>query len=179
MGLQSSLLYRRSEGAFVALCLCVRGNHCRSGDKSFLPGFAGTPLPYILLFPAIALSAWYCGVGPSACASLLALAGLRYWFVTPLHSFRVPDSTQVICMLAFLFASAGVIALGESRRRDNENLKKERVELEDRVRERTAELGTANESLRTSPPVCCNRRMRRGAAWPANCMIASANCWWD
>lgn len=114
----------------------------------FLPGSLGTPLPYILLFPAVAFAAWYCGTGPSAFASLLALAGLRYWFATPLHSFRIPDGTQFISMLAFLFACVGIIALGEARRRDQQSLRKERFELEDRVRARTAELASANSSLR-------------------------------
>jgi signal transduction histidine kinase len=113
-----------------------------------LQGYVTTSLSYILLFPAIAFSAWYCGIGPSALASLLALAGLRYWFVTPVHSFRSPDTANSICMLAFLFACVGVIALGEVRRRDQEELRKERFELEDRIRERTAELGVANENLR-------------------------------
>lgn len=113
-----------------------------------LPSFLGTALPYILLFPVIAFSAWYCGIGPSAAATVLSLAGVRYWFVPPIYSFRVPDIVQSICVLAFVLACAGVTALGEARRRDNEKLLKGRVELEERVRERTAELGAANESLR-------------------------------
>jgi len=116
--------------------------------SDLLPGFLGTPLPYILLVPAIALSAWYCGLGPSVTATVLALAGLRYWFVTPAHSFRIPDATQSVCMLAFLFASGTVIATGEARRRRHQKLQKGQAELEDRVRERTAKLDIANKGLR-------------------------------
>lgn len=114
----------------------------------FLNPFVAKPLPFILLFPAIALSAWYCGIGPSVAATLLAVAGLKYWFVPPLNSLRIPDIADLICLLGFLLACVGVIALGEVRRRDNVMLHKGRVELEERVRERTAELGAANESLR-------------------------------
>ena len=118
------------------------------GTAYFLNPFVAKPLPFILLFPAIALSAWYCGIGPSVAATVIALAGLKYWFVPPLHSLRIPDTAQLICLFGFLFACVGVIALGEARRRDNEKLHKGHVELEERVRERTAELGAANESLR-------------------------------
>ena len=114
----------------------------------FLHGFLGTPLPYILLFPVVAFSAWYCGIGPAVMASALVLAGLRYWFVTPLHSFRVPDNTQSICLLAFVLVCAGIIALGETRRHENERLRKGQRELEDRVLERTVELDNANSGLR-------------------------------
>jgi len=38
--------------------------------------------------------------------------------------------------------------MGEARRRDNEKLRRSQGELEDRVRERTAELDTANQNLR-------------------------------
>jgi signal transduction histidine kinase len=114
----------------------------------FLNSPAGSPLPYILLFPAIAFAAWWCGVGPSAISAGIALIGLRYWFESPSHSFRVPNSTESVGLLAFLWACAGVIALGEVRRRENERLRRAQRELDDRVRERTAELDAANNSLR-------------------------------
>jgi signal transduction histidine kinase len=97
----------------------------------FFHGFLGTPLPYILLFPVVAFSAWYCGVGPAVMASALVLAGLRYWFVTPLHSFRVPDNTQSICLLAF------VVPTGLPKC-DNSGANQER----------TVELDNANSGLR-------------------------------
>lgn len=113
-----------------------------------LINFVSTPLPYLLLFPAIAFSAWFCGSGPSALALILALSGLKYWFIAPTHSLRVSDARQSICLLAFFFASALVIAAGEVRRRHHEKLQRAQAQLEDRVRERTVELDLANRSLR-------------------------------
>jgi signal transduction histidine kinase len=110
--------------------------------------FGGSSLPYILLFPVIACSAWYSGIGPSVLTVLLALAGVRYWLTAPIHSFRIPDAAQSISMVAFLFASGAVIAMGETRRRHNKKLQKGQADLEDRVKERTAELDAANQSLR-------------------------------
>jgi signal transduction histidine kinase len=106
-------------------------------------------VPYgVILFAAVAFSAWYCGVGPSISAIVLGLAGARYWFILPAHSFRIPNATQSVGLLAFLLVSGIVVAMGESRRRNNERLREARGELEIRVRERTAELGSANDSLR-------------------------------
>jgi signal transduction histidine kinase len=144
----NSLPLHRSEDVLVRYGLAVAATIAVLAIAHLLPGLVGTPIPYVLLFPVIAFSAWYCGIGPSAVAALLAIAGLRYWFVTPLYSFRSPNSTQFFCLLAFLLASAVVIALGEARRRDNEKLRKGQAELEDRVRERTTELDNANKSLR-------------------------------
>ena len=103
---------------------------------------------YVILFPAVAFSAWYCGIGPSIVALVVAFAGARYWFTQPIHSFRIPNSADSISALAFLFSCGVVLAMGEVRRRDNEKLRRSQGELEDRVRERTAELGTANQNLR-------------------------------
>ena len=110
--------------------------------------FLSSPVPYILLFLVVACSAWYCGVGPTTVAGTLALAGARYWFISPTHSFRVPDTAQSITMLVFLVASVVVIATAEARRRHIEKLRCGHAQLEDRVKERTAELDRANSNLR-------------------------------
>lgn len=109
----------------------------------------GTYPPYVIVFPALAFVAWYCGVGPSVVATLLALAGLRYWFMTPLHPLATVTTQQTLELLICLVASAIVIAMGEARRRENESLRRAQGELEDRVRQRTAELDAANQGLRS------------------------------
>jgi len=110
--------------------------------------FLSSPVPYILLFLVVASCAWYCGVGPAIVAGALALAGTRYWFLSPTHSFRLPDEQQSISLLAFLVAFGGVIAMGVARRSYNQKLRSGQAQLEDRVRERTAELDIANKNLR-------------------------------
>ena len=129
-------------GFAVAAALAVLLS-CRA-----LNPFLSISVPYILLFLVVACSAWYGGVGPAAAAAVLALAGMRYWFISPANSFALPDAAQSISMLTFLVASGAVIAMGEARRRQNRRLRSGHAELEDRVKERTAELDTANGSLR-------------------------------
>jgi signal transduction histidine kinase len=112
-----------------------------------LTPFAGAAFPYLALFSALVFSALFCGVGPSAVGTLVAILGMRYWFATPVRSFSMPDAPQFLSFLAFLLLSGIVVAMGEIHRRRGEALRKTHLDLEARVRERTAELATANEEL--------------------------------
>jgi signal transduction histidine kinase len=104
-------------------------------------------LPYITLFPTVAFSALFCGVGPAALATVLGLLSVRFWFLTPTHSLSVPDLPQLAGMFAFLAASSIVVVIGELQRRSKEALFKFQQGLEARFQERTAELRTANQNV--------------------------------
>jgi len=103
---------------------------------------------YVLLFPAVAFSAWYCGIGPSVFATVLAVLGATYGFTPSIQPFRVLTLEELVRALAFLCSAVIVVAMGESRRRHNEKLRHEQGELERRVSDRTADLDTANQNLR-------------------------------
>jgi signal transduction histidine kinase len=110
--------------------------------------FLGDYEPYITLFPAVAFCTWYCGVGPSILSGILSLAGLRYWFMPPAHSLRVHGMQQAAGIVAFLFVSGILIAMGEARRRRENLLWSEQAELEEAVQQRTVELDRTNQNLR-------------------------------
>ena len=110
--------------------------------------FLGDYVPYITLFPAVAFCAWYCGVGPSMLSGILGLVGLRYWFMPPAHSLRVHGMQQAAGIVAFLFVSGILIAMGEARRRRENLLWSEQAELEEAVQQRTVELDRTNQNLR-------------------------------
>src|SRR5216684_3069704 len=120
----------------VALLATVVALLVRLGLNPFL----GDYVPYITLFPAVAFCAWYCGVGPSILSVVLALIGAQYWFIPPIHSLGTVGTAQAVGVLTFLVVSSGLIAMGEARRRSEEKLRAAQFELEDAVRERTAEL---------------------------------------
>jgi signal transduction histidine kinase len=103
---------------------------------------------YVTFFPAVAFSAWYCGLGPSIMSVVLTLLSARYWLIPPADRFQIPSAAHLIGMLVFLFASGVIVALGEGSRRKNERLERAQAESEERVRQRTAELDAANHSLR-------------------------------
>ncbi len=118
------------------------------------PAF-GAHYPYHTVWLAITFAAWYCGVGPSVLAIAISMVGIWYWFLPPYDSFSAKNHTEYFGMLSFLAFSAVIVALGESNRRtsakrqqaENE-LRKAHEELEDRVKQRTAELERAKEAAR-------------------------------
>ncbi|HEY6372033.1 MAG TPA: sensor histidine kinase [Candidatus Sulfotelmatobacter sp.] len=116
--------------------------------NSALHPFVGDRVGYILLFPAVAFSAWYGGVGPSILATTLALLGTTYGFVPPIQRFRIFSVAEVGRALVFLIGCAAIVIMGELRRRENQNLRNQQGELEKRVQERTSDLDTANGNLR-------------------------------
>src|ERR1700676_411146 len=124
--------------------------------RRLLAPLLGENNPYHTLWAAVVFSAWYCGLGPSLVTTLLGVVGVWYWFLPPFHSFSLQDpETAISGIVGFLFFSALIIALGETNRRSlaksrwaEDQLRKAHDELERKVAERTADLNTANQSLR-------------------------------
>ncbi len=84
---------------------------------------AGGYVVYLVLAAAVAFSASYCGLAPSVVVIAVALFGVRYWFISPSHSFSIPEGTQFIGILAFVLASSVIVAIGERNRRNLETLR--------------------------------------------------------
>jgi len=124
--------------------------------RRLLSPFLGESNPYHTVWAAVFFSAWYCGLGPSISTALISLLGVWYWFLPPTGSFTLRDpKTAISGMLGFLVLSTLVIALGEANRRSlarsrwaEEQQRRAHQELDQKVRERTADLNRANEGLR-------------------------------
>jgi signal transduction histidine kinase len=108
----------------------------------------GDYVSYVAVFPALAFSASYCGLGPSALATVFAVVGLKYWFIPPLRTFGIVTASQALGVIVLLVASGAIGAMIEARRRENETLRRAQGELEDRVKKRTEDLDAANRGLR-------------------------------
>src|SRR5207244_9802922 len=93
------------------------------------------------------LSSWISGLGPGIVSTVLGTLAADYFLIAPLHTLTF-DSSQVVQLSAFVGTAVLISSLNASRRRAVDALATERVELEHRVRERTDELATANETLR-------------------------------
>lgn len=108
----------------------------------------GGSMPYVVILPAIAFSAWYCGLGPSIASSVVAIAALKVSLITPGYALQIHTARQALDV-SVLGAVAGiVVVLGEIRRRECNLLRRIHTDLEERVRERTGDLDSANQSLR-------------------------------
>jgi len=115
--------------------------------RALAPVF-GETLLYAAIFPAIALAAWWCGIGPTILSTLVAVAAVKYWFLPPVQTIGTLTARQALDMIGLILGATIIAALGEMRRRENHVLRSEQGELEERVRQRTAELDVANEGLR-------------------------------
>jgi signal transduction histidine kinase len=138
--------------------------------RAVLSPLLGASNPYHTAWIVVVFTSWYCGVGPSVVTVLLSALGVWYWFLPPSHSFLLQDPKAGISATAgFLVFSGCIIALGEANRRSKESSAREirertrteqqlrerereiqaiRADLEDRVKERTAEFNAANANLR-------------------------------
>jgi len=134
----ATLRYASAIGAILIALLVSRALNLYVGDR----------VAFVLLLPAVAFSAWYCGMGPSAVASVLALAGATYRFLPPFHPLSTLSISELVPAFVFLFASVLVVIMGETRRRQNEALRIEQGALESRVQQRTVDLDMANRNLR-------------------------------
>ena len=145
MGIHTSLSARIVQDRFLRYGLAV-----------FLPLAVGVVIRQIhsvgsgasiaLLLLTVVFSAWYCGVAPSSLTTLVCLADAI--FISPIHQLSNPARRDWVGIGVLLAASALVIVMGESRRRQNEALHRAQGELESRVQERTEELDVLNQNLR-------------------------------
>src|SRR5438445_4444996 len=113
---------------------------------SLLPDRAD-PSHFTLFFAAVMVSAWYGGLGAGLVATILSALSLDYFFMAPIHSITL-DWAALLRLSTFVIVSLVTSSLTAARRRAEEALRQAHAELENRVRERTAELAEANESLR-------------------------------
>ncbi len=146
--------------------------------NSALHPLVGDRAGYVLLFPAVAFSAWYCGIGPSIVATLLALVGSTYGFTPPIQPFRVFTAAEFVRALVFLCSSAAIVAMGESRRRQNESACGTRKGNSRGASRNVPPTSTPPMAIcANSRPACSSYRMTSAAASPANSTTASDRLW--
>lgn len=148
MGTNSSLSARISRSTLLRYTLAVVSALLASAACTGLQHFVGVAGCYAVLLLGVTFSAWYCGVGPAILTVLLSLIGASFGFIPSLHAFAALDLQRWVGILVFLAGSMLVILMGEWRHQENERLLRAQDELEDRVRERTADLDVVNRNLR-------------------------------
>ena len=105
------------------------------------------PSHFSLYFLAVILSAWYGGFGAGVMSTVLSALALDYYFISPIYSIEL-DTHALLRLCVFLVFSVITNILTNARRRAEAALHQAQAELEDRVRERTAELAESNAALR-------------------------------
>ena len=148
MGTNPSLSARISRSNLLRYTLAVVSAVLASAACAGLQHFVGIAGCYAVLLLAVTFSAWYGGAGPAVVSVLLGLIAASFGFVPRLHAFTAMNIERWVGILVFLAGSVVVVLMGEWRREENERLLRAQDELEDRVRERTADLDVVNRNLR-------------------------------
>jgi CHASE3 domain sensor protein len=85
--------------------------------EALTPAVGPTALPFISFFPAIAMAAWYGGLGAGVLATLLSAVAAHWFFIEPVHSWSITKFSDVAALVAFLIASGFIIGAMEAMHR--------------------------------------------------------------
>jgi PAS domain S-box-containing protein len=92
--------------------------------RSLLHSRLGPLAPFITFFPAVIFSAWFGGLGPGLLATALSVALTNYFFIAPVHTFKIDISSDAANLVRFIIGSVLVAllmdALYKARRRAEE-----------------------------------------------------------
>lgn len=105
------------------------------------------PSHFSLFFVAVMLSSWYGGLGAGLIATLLSALSLDYFFLSDIYSIDL-DWRAFLRLGVFTSVAVTTSYLTTARKRAELALRQAHDELDQRVRERTAELAQTNDSLR-------------------------------
>jgi signal transduction histidine kinase len=144
--------------AVTAFVLVLRG---------VLDPVLGSYVPYLAVLPAVVFSAWFCGLGPSLVAMVIAFLAEQYWFIPPTHSLHISGTADFAGAIVYFLVSLTIILFAEITRRTNAKLavtteqlreagaalSRSHTDLEQRVSKRTSQLQQTNVDLRAQTEV--------------------------
>ncbi|HET6777358.1 MAG TPA: response regulator [Gemmatimonadales bacterium] len=100
-----------------AYFLAIAATLLMVGARALLTPRLGFQLPFITLFPALFLTAWVGGLGPSLLATILGAGSALYLFFPPVQSIALGDPVAQLGLTLFVLTGLIAGALGESRLR--------------------------------------------------------------
>jgi PAS domain S-box-containing protein len=110
--------------ALLAVCAAL-------GLRAGLDPWLGERVPYITLFGAVIVSAWYGGAGPGIAAAVVAWLGAQLLFVEPRGRLVLPGVVGFIEFAAYATSTVLIAALGgamqRARRRSEEGAQRFRA----------------------------------------------------
>jgi PAS domain S-box-containing protein len=107
--------------------------------EALIPSSGQTAFPFVFFFPAVALSAWYGGLGSGLLSVLLSAAVADWFFIEPIHSWSLTGFGAVEALVAFIISASVTVAAMEAMHRANARIRKE-VEARERAEAREKEM---------------------------------------
>jgi PAS domain S-box-containing protein len=102
---QRSLAHYLAAAAIAACALALR---------VLLEPVWGTAAPFVVLFPAVMLSAWIGGFGPGLLATVAVAIGAAYFWLEPYRAWRLARPTDAALLGLFVLAGIGLSLLTEA-----------------------------------------------------------------
>jgi PAS domain S-box-containing protein len=105
--------------------------------ETITPTIGPTALPFIFFFPAVAMAAWYGGLGPGVLAIILSAVAANWFFMEPVRAWAFRTPGDVATISAFVFACSFIVGAMEAMHRARARAladarKREAAELETR-----------------------------------------------
>lgn len=116
---------------------------CRVAFDSIIGDYA----PFLIIFPAVIFSAWYCGLGPSIASVVIASLGEMHLLFEPRRALAISRSAELIGATVYLATAAFIVVLAEKNRRSMADARAVHEALDGAVQERTRELEEKNAAL--------------------------------
>ena len=135
--------YRKSQARFSATVLQSCPSRPRWGRPFYWNAIISSEVEFPLFLLAIALTAWYAGVGPAILAVVFSSLVFNYFFTEPLYSFYV-TTAELAYYVAFILFALLIIWFSAVRRRVERELLQSRDELEKEVTVRTQQASLLN-----------------------------------
>jgi signal transduction histidine kinase len=135
--------------------------------RGVLDPVIGSYVPYLAVLPAVVFCAWFCGLGPSLVAMVIAFLAEQYWFIPPTHTLHISGTADLAGAIVYFLVSLTIVLFAEITRRTNAKLAvtteqlreagaelgRSHAELEQRVSTRTSQLQQTNVDLRAQTEV--------------------------
>jgi two-component system sensor kinase FixL len=98
------------DGSVRAYALAVMVVAAAVAIRLALQSWFGEDVPFLLFFPAILIAAWYGGLGPGTCATVLSALAAMYFFMPP-SGFAVGDGTGRLFLAIFVAIGLAIAGL--------------------------------------------------------------------
>jgi len=120
------------------------------GIRLLLDPVLGLQFPFVTVYLAVLITAYYGGGRPALTAVVLGAVALDFFLLPPRLSFSLASPDQHVGMGLYLITGLGIALLAGSMHAAQWALRAANDELETRIGARTRELAEANEQLRAA-----------------------------